>query len=317
MSRLRSAALASAAAVLLAAPSHAQAAADEAYLGRMTAVALDERCALFPPEVREALDAGAALVRNALLRAGWSERTLQRVDGLARSDAEPLACVGPEAVQIATDVNNGYDGWRGLREMAFAGDQRTWTAKRPATPEAWLLIQTVAAPNSGPAKFGIARRADGTLQLALALPSDARPGAARLLLRDPALAPMRLEAEMIRIVGVADRHPLAAAAAPDVFTRAVWAADRSDHDKASPYAEEFGGSVAMLWFPARLTQDLAALDPREVVAIDVDRAGGDPSSSQERFYVEVGDFAPAAVLARILDQASPAASPANPASLTR
>lgn len=317
MTLLRSALLASLAAAALATQSHAQTAADEAFLGRATAAALDDRCGLFAAEVREALDAGVMLTRNALLRGGWSERTTGRVVELAASDAATMACDGADAVRIATEVNHGYDGWRTLSGMTFAGDQRSWTAVRPLAAEAWLLAQNVATADIASARFGLARRPDGPPQLALALPAATRPGAARLLLRDAALAPTRLEAEMIRIVGLSDSHPLAAATAPDVFTRAVWASDRTAADKDSVYAEGMDGAATLLWFPASLTAELAALDPREVVAIDIDRAGADPTRGSIRLYVEVGDFGPAAVLASILDQASPAASSANPASLTR
>jgi hypothetical protein len=188
--------------------------------------------------------------------------------------------------------------------MSFVGVQRTWTAERPYGAEAWLLHQKVAGADGAAALFGIARRSDGALRLALALPRDERPGAARMVLRDPEIAPSRLDPEMLRIVGVATDNPLAAATAPDVVARVVWAADRTDHDADTAFAQDFDSPVTMLWFPEELIADLAALDPREAAAIDVDRAG----AASNRLYVEVGDFAAAAVLARILDQASPAVS---------
>lgn len=294
-------------AACVAAPSNAQASADALFADRMTAAALNERCLLFTPPVTRALGAGAALARNALMRGGWSDGAIARAARSASAAAAALPCDGEAAGQISQVVNAGYDGWRQLQGMSFAGDRRTWTAERPRGNEAWLLHQSVTDTDGEPARFGIARQADGSLRLALALSADARPGAARVLIRDAALAPSRLEPEMIRIAGTSGAHPLAADAVPDVFARAVWAADRSVHDEDSPYARGFDGGVAMLWFPEELITDLAALDPRETAVMDIDSAGG-LAGRAKRLYLEIGDFAPAAVLAAMLDQASPVAS---------
>jgi hypothetical protein len=283
-------------------PLWAQEAADVAYAGRVRALALDARCTLFADDVRIALEAGAALARNTLLRAGWSDSGVRRATLGAAAQTEGLPCNGPDAAAIVDQVEAGYEGWSRLSAMAFPGDQRTWNAARSADGEAWLLFQNVADGPDGAALLGLARKPDGAVLPALALPSELGARAARLNLRDLALSPTRVDPEVVRIVPPSGSHPLAPTAAPDLFTRAIWASDRTEHDAKSPYAEGFPDGVTLFWFPAGVAEDLAALDPREAAAIEIDLAPRGGAEDARRLYLEIGDFAPA----RLFSQAAPA-----------
>src|SRR5262249_12664995 len=91
MTIARSAFLGAAArAALGAAPAAAQATADEQYAGRVRALALGARCRLFSDEVNVALESGAALSRNALLRGGWSDAAVRRATVAAAGGTESL-----------------------------------------------------------------------------------------------------------------------------------------------------------------------------------------------------------------------------------
>jgi hypothetical protein len=298
----------------------AQSTADVAFATRVRALALDERCALFSDDVRLALDAGAAQSRNALLRAGWSDAVVLRAALIAATDADALACQGVEAAGVSSEVTGAYQAWRQLRAMAFPGNHRTWNARRLDAGEGWLMVQNVASVRGGPILFGVARREDGEVRLALALPRDERPRAARALIRDRAIAPTRVENELARLAGRSDADPLGAAAAPDVFTRQIWAAERASVDADSEYAEGLDGAAALFWFPASSIEALADLDPREAIAIEVDLAARRGGERTDRLYVEIGDFAPAAMFVYALGQVFSAESPPappNPASLIR
>jgi hypothetical protein len=284
---------ASLAALLGGAPLWAQEAADVAYAGRVRALALDARCTLLADDVRVALEAGAALARNTLLRAGWSDGAVRRATLGAAATTEGLPCNGPDAAAIVDQVETGYQGWSRLSAMTFPGDQRTWNAARSADGEGWLLFQPIADGPSETALFGLARNAEGAALIALALPAEIRARAARLNVRDAALAPTRVEPEYVRIAPPSGSHPLASAAAPDVFTRAIWASERTEHDDRSAYAEGFPDGVTVFWFPASATEELAVLDPRESVAIDLDLALRNGGEEARRLYLEIGDFAPA------------------------
>jgi hypothetical protein len=297
----------------------AQTSADAAFTARVRALALDERCDLFSDDVRLALDAGAAQSRNALLRAGWTDTVVLRAAVLAAADAEAASCAGSDAAAVVSNVTSAYEAWRQLKAMTFAGDHRTWAARRLDQGEGWLLAQNVADVRGGPAIFGVARKDDGEVRVALALPREMRPRAARLLVRDRAIASTRVESELVRLAGRGAIHPLAGAAAPDVFTRAIWGAERSNIDADSAYAKDVGGPAALLWFPESAIQALAELDPREAVAIEIDLAFRGEERT-ERLYVEIGDFAPAAMFTHALGQPSLGARPpalVNPASPSR
>jgi len=53
--------------------------ADEAYVERAQAIALDDRCGMFDMGPRLTLEGGALLARNALLRADWPLETIRRL----------------------------------------------------------------------------------------------------------------------------------------------------------------------------------------------------------------------------------------------
>jgi hypothetical protein len=296
-------------------PAFAQGAAEEAFASRIEALALDVRCDLFSDDVAIALEAGAMLGRNALLRASWNDSEVAQLARRVDLGTDAMSCEGAQAADVLARVQDGFSAWRQVRGMTFPGDQRTWTARRQEAGEGWLLTQEVTDPSGARVVFGLARREDGEVRPALAMSAAERPRAARALVRDATLSPSRVEGELARLAGRAP-DPLAAAAAPDVFTRAVWAAERSRPAPGSALATGFGGEVAVLWFPAAAIDDIAALDPREAMAIELDLGSRIGGEQLRRYYVEIGDFAPAALFVDPPAQRSPEAPP-NPASRIR
>jgi hypothetical protein len=295
-----------AAATLASVPALADPAADVALRERGRAMALDDRCGLLTDGARAALAGGLVLARNALLRSGWPENHIDAALNAAARSADELACDGADAAEIMRKVRAGYEGWRGLARMTFVGDHRTWSAQRGLAREGWLLVQDVSGTDGQRAVFGLAQRADGAARLALAVPADVKPRSARLLLRDTAVAPTLIGGELRRLASPrAPPNPLAAHAAPDVFTRAVWASERTDHDADSPLATGFDRPITVLWFPDSATGLVGALDAREAVAIDLELAARNGAGTTKRLYLEVGDFQAGVLFASLTDQSAP------------
>jgi hypothetical protein len=251
-------------------------------------VAVDQRCGLFTPDLGSALAAAQAQARGAALRSGASNDSLAQLGRRARDKAGASPCASPDIVKAADRVRAAFEGYSKLQKMNFPGDTSDWTADRIAsrTVPVWKLSQT-ARFGGNALVFGLAGKRDSSVLLAVvSFPDNAQPYAARLVMRDASLAPE----PYLNVIAAHAGAPLPpeARTPPRSATRGVLAEARAPADAALlPPGARSGYAFR---FPIAAVGDLAALDPREAVAIEF-LIAADSREDVRTAYVEVGDFA--------------------------
>jgi hypothetical protein len=273
--------LAAASAVL---PGFAQAQPADLFYERAVMSAADQRCGLFAPDVAAALAAGVAQARGAALRAGTSPASLRQTELAARAKANAADCRSPDIVTAAARVKTAFSGYAKMTRLNYAGDVAGWAADRNLGRAArWRLAQETSFGGDRMA-FGLAGREGQEGLVAVASFADgAQPYAARLVLRDDARAG---QPYLDRFGGGATAGlPLARRLPPASAQKAFNATARS---AAGPDLLPKGETAGWAFrFPDAASVELAALDPREAVAVDFLF----PGDVVRRAYVEVGDFA--------------------------
>jgi hypothetical protein len=246
-----------------------------AYVERRGLIEADAQCRLFTPQIRAALQVGAAQARGSLLRAGWTNARVRELEHAAVSAARSRACNDQRTQAAAADARRAFAGWVNAMRMEFPGWERDWLARRVADASGWRLSQSIEAPST--ATFGVRER-NGAQQLAFALPvarASAAPASARLFLRDTTRAQLREIALPQRISqGLEAGLPAPNATTSTPSTRTI---DRVD-----------GRQFAVFTFPDAAFRTLLALDPRETVEVRVEQG-----RTSQRYLIEVGDIAAA------------------------
>jgi hypothetical protein len=271
-------------AVLAALPGLAHAQAPDLYYERAVMSAADTRCALFTPELSGALHAATAQARNAALRAGASPETLDVVARRARDRGAAIDCSSPALAAAAAQVRNAFAGFVRVQSLDYPGEIAGWRAER-SLPGAihWRLAQETRF-GADRMTFGLAGRAAPGLLLAVARFADgARPYAAQLVMRDPARAD---QPYLYQLTGAGGATlPLSRRLPPREALRVYPAEARSPAGRDLLPKDARSGWAFR--FPASATAALAALDPREAVAVEFLFEG----DVVRRAYIEVGDFA--------------------------
>ena len=267
---------------------HANTPAD-AYYERTVMSAADARCRLFTPEIASALSAARAQARGAALRAGADGAALRALATRAQQKAQATACGSSDLAVAAGRVRTAFEGFSRLPRMSFPGDLATWRADRTYALDGptWRLAQD-GRIGSQTFTFGLAGRRGETTRLLVVSDFGAGPApyAARLLVRDAARAP---DAYLhVLKVSATMRLPLAARAPPRSAMRAfsAEARDQAEQRLLSPRQT----SATAFRFPAAAAEAIAALDPREAVAVEFVFMGNSGDVVRTA-YVEVGDFA--------------------------
>jgi hypothetical protein len=263
--------------------------ASQLYYERALMTAADGRCRLFDRATAAALQAGAAQARGAALRGGATAKDLNTVQARAASRAASVQCSSADLKTAAARVRKGFEGYAQLQTMTYPGDTASWNADRATSSRlnTWGLVQNTAFGRDA-LSFGIvAGPAQAPSLTALAVFADgATPYGARLVLRDNARAP---EAYLDRrAASLNGRLPLPSRLPPPAATTSFSAQAR----KAAP-PELLSGdrkSGLLFHFPTAAADALAALDPREAVAVDF-LFSGRKGDTVRRAYLEVGDFA--------------------------
>lgn len=260
---------------LVAAPA-AAAGPEVAFAERSALLGANRVCGLFDPSVAAALGAATAQARGVLLRAGWSEARADALGASARSEGARRPCNDPVLTSAAASARAGFAGWSRLPSMRFAGGERSWVARRTRDIDGFVIRQDMNTPRV--AIFGV-RESGAGAALTLLLPlsaNEAAPASARLYFRDRTRAP-RSAADLPGRT----RTGLDALSASRASATAVLAQSRSVETVQR-------ARRAVLTFPDAVLAQLAALDPREAVEIELDGPRG-----VTRLLVEVGDLAAA------------------------
>lgn len=251
-----------------AAPPNASA---QLFAERTALLAGDAKCHVLAANARTALIATTGQARYAALRDGWTADALTGVAARATNAGAGRGCTDPLLLTAAKSATAGYQGWAGFQAMTFKGADRTWAARRTPDPAGWMLSQALGAN----AQFGVLM-IDGKERLALMLP----PGAAAsttIYFRNTATAPNPI----LGVPGLAVQPGLAGRATPRSMATARLPSARTI-DRRDKQPERL-----MFTFPATVLSDIAALDPREAVEIELAQPSGKPT----KLYLEVGDLA--------------------------
>ncbi|MDB5447335.1 MAG: hypothetical protein JWQ97_2652 [Phenylobacterium sp.] len=270
-------------AALAASPGLAHAQILDLVYERTVMTAADQRCGLFAPDVSAALASAQAQARGAALRAGASPENLRGVEHRARDRAAAADCASSELATAATRVRNAFAGYARLDRVSYPGDLAGWRADRSgAGAIRWRLTQE-ARFGRDRMTFGLAGRTLPGLLLAVAQFADGQaPYAARLLVRDT----QRSTGPYLDQLGGAHRGlPLERRLPPRGALR-VYAAEARSTAGVDLLPKDRGSGWAFR-FPAQASRELAALDPREAVAVEFLF----PGDVVRTAFVEVGDFA--------------------------
>ena len=248
------------------------------FYDRTFVLAAHEKCQLFRAPVAGALSAATLQSRGAALRAGTAETTLQATASRARSRARQVSCANPELAMVRDRVADAFAGWQRIPRMDFNSDHATWTADRVRREAAtWRLVQT-SVTGASPVRFGLGASAEGqeTLSAVVSFVGRPRPYAARMVMRDPALAARPW-------LTAAGRAVLP----PESARQEVWSAGTAP---AAATLLATGKTQGETWtFPAAAGDRLSRLDPREPFLIEFLFRDGSVATAT----FEAGDFAAA------------------------
>lgn len=236
-----------------------------------------ERCGLFSPSVGAALASSAKQARGAALRSGADAGDLRAAEERARGKGLIIGCKSSDLTVAAERVRSGFAGYARMYKMSFPGSLTSWQADRTkvATGVRWRLSQTAG---SG-VVFGLASDAGGLTAVTTAPQAGAASGA-RLVMRDPRLAPSAYLDPR--------QKTLAGRIAPRSVTTAFLASARAPAPLGLLPTGAVGGTA--IRFPASAAAALDQLDPREAVTLELVY----PSRNGDRVesvLFEVGDFA--------------------------
>ncbi|WGM40204.1 hypothetical protein [Caulobacter sp. NIBR1757] len=250
--------------------------------------AADQRCALFTPQIKAALDASRLQARGAALRAGAPKETLAETEGRAWRKAKAVDCRSPDIATAAGRVRGAFAGYAKLARMNYPGEVAGWSADRSVSKsgERWKLSQT-SAFGWDRLQFGLAGQYGAPRLTAVAIFADnATPYAARLVIRDVT----RTSGPYLdsRSRGKGGKLTLVARTSPRSASRVFTAEARGPAGPMLLPAEAKSGWAFR--FSPTAQAALAGLDPREAVVVEFVFIG--PNGDKVRqAHVEVGDFA--------------------------
>jgi hypothetical protein len=280
-------------AAVLAAPSLAAAGPVDLFYERTVMTAADARCGLFEPALGAALAAAQVQARGAALRGGVAEEVLAQVDRQARAKASQSPCDSADLATAAGRVKDAFEGFARLTRMNYPGEVADWRADRGTGRAArWRLRQSTAF-GWDKMVFGLAGREGGDALMTVGMFADGQePFAARLVMRDT----RRTSGPYLDTrEGDAKRRPALARRLPTGALRTFSAEARSPAGAdLLPKGSNRGWAFR---FPAEAAAAMAALDPREAVAVEFVFAGD--RDEVRRAYVEVGDFAAGRAFLRV------------------
>lgn len=278
--------------------------AESLFIERAALRAANERCQILTADEARALDMGFWLVRTTLIRAEYNLNQIARVGSEAADYAATKPCDDPALLGAAARLADAFLAFSRTPFKEFPGDDRGWTATRTLT-DVWAIWQ---AEPTGTARFGLIYPERARDPMAFADPDKPRepfalaalialggdepaPSTARLVMRDPAIAPSPWLGGLFGDAGYKLPTP------PRALSKRHFASQRIMVD-APPYGDN-DTQGALFLFDARALASVSELDPREAVEIEFLPSDRNKDAEVKRVKMDVGDFQAAMAFASI------------------
>jgi len=246
----------------------------------------DEACALFEPPARALLDAAIAQARDDQVRAGADPERLDQVHRRLTA-AGPHGCADDTLSALADAHERRISDLAAYADLTFPGVVRQWRVNRGAVPiidaydPHWRVSQRTG---DGQAWFGVFEL-DGEMHLAVAFNDADRHTRSALAFRDARRQAYPMDFTAGGLLPAPDGDPAAAWGAGSRALERVTASGRMEDETAAHLAPAGGTPARGFLYPDSVLQRLAALTPREAVAVELyDRTG----QISRRIWIEVG-----------------------------
>jgi hypothetical protein len=254
------------------------------------------RCNLLDGATAMAVTSGYVQARNALIRSTGGMQGLAPYLSQARAAAHSVACDAPQLLSEAQAAANAYRAFASQPRLNLPGARAEWIGMRAHGDEAaWRLAQYQSNADADLALGLYGTLSDNRFTVMADFHDGETPYAARLIVRDPGMAPTGLIGHPSQ--GLGDTVPLGFGAGvltflasdsqetealikPHVKVNLLGVSASGDHVDAQGLV-----AVKRFDFPSRAWRAIAPLDPREDIVIAFDFRAG---TRYARF--EVGDF---------------------------
>lgn len=254
------------------------------------------RCNLLDSATAMAITSGYVQARNALIRSAGGMQGLAPYLAKARAAAHSVACDAPQLLNAAAAAANAYRAFAAQPRLSLPGARAGWTGNRTHGNEnAWRLAQYQSNADADIALGLFGTLNDNRFAVMADFHSGENPYAARLIVRDPAVAPSGLIGRAGEALSdslplgfgsgtltflASDSQETEAELRPRVRANLIGVSASGDYvGTQGPVA------VKRFDFPSRAWRAIAPLDPREDIVIAFDFRDG---TRYARF--EVGDF---------------------------
>ncbi len=241
---------------------------ERTFAERVAVLALDNRCNLFDPDQRRAVNAFMMQSRGQLLTNGTTTSRVNLLFNQARNGVKDYHCTNPKVTSEAQRIKQAHIAWRAQLMINHKGANRIWVSSR-AGVDNWRTWQDLN--NNAKAGFILVEKG---LAFGIEIP-DTDMVSAHIFLRNAAKIGLPVSNTNLK-------------PAPRIGTD-IYTATRLN--PASTKKKVIGkpniGSQAL--FSNEATRKLLLLDPRDCFEIEVLRRSG----KTEIYIVEVGDLLPA------------------------
>ncbi len=287
-----------AAALVLAAPAHADVAqVERTFLERTAIAAADASCNLFSEGERLALKSGLYQAEHELLRANYARSRLDSLSGEVRAHARALGCDHPSVLEVAATIRSSYRQFAKTTYLEYAGGGSTWGVSR-SEHDAWAIMHT---DKPSGVVIGMRRgEAFEDLTFAIGVPAKGRaPSKVQIFLRD---ATKMSDPWLGAIFGTSSL-----ALPPRSISRAEWASEMVERENS------IGEWFYVYLFSPNAIERLELLDPREAVEIELTPSPLEKSQAPVKIAFEVGDLRAARAFALIPKPAASVLAISEPA----
>ncbi len=270
----------------------------EAYRERTSMLLLATHCGALGELEHAALLSGQSQARGALLRDGQDPEELDALQNDLARRADQVLCSREDVQNEISRMREAAQTWVRLYTMQFPARWQNWEARRDDAREKarWRVRAPLRGDHETLVDFGLVASEDKVF-LDLVVLGGQSPSSVMLHMRDASRLAAPLDPDLLRLMGRRGDGP-ANLMPPQSVVHSYFATDKMPAP-TSLTGEDRGVSRAVLFrFPDKALAAFTALDPRDVVALELiypGRAGG--RQQRTRIYAEAGDFIAARLFA--------------------